>query len=101
MTYKMNRIATSTALLAIAGFFANSASAADGRITLSGSIDSVTCSVRGGTGTDGSDGDFTVNMRSATQAELANDGDMAGYTQFSLIVGGAGQAGCTNGKVAK
>ncbi|MGH8038984.1 MAG: fimbrial protein [Stenotrophomonas sp.] len=97
----MNKIAISTALLAIAGFSANSASAADGRITLSGSIDSVTCSVRGGSGTDGADGDFTVAMKRVSQSELATAGSMAGYTDFSVVIGGPGQAGCTNGKVAK
>lgn len=97
----MNKTFLCAAIIAAAASAAPSAFAADGRVTLNGSINAVTCTVKGGAGTDGSDNNFTVTMDSAPQSQLAVAGATAGDTPFSVVIGGPGEVGCTNGKVAR
>lgn len=98
----MNKALLSTAMVAALGFAAiGTASAADGKITFKGKIEDTTCSVTGGTGTDGVAQNFIVTLPTVSKSTLAAAGSRAGDTQFSVVVGGAGQTGCTDGKVVK
>jgi len=98
----MNKTLLSTAMVAVLGFAAiGTASAADGKITFRGFIEDTTCTVTGGTGTDGAAQNFTVTLPHIQKTALDAAGDRAGDTPFSVIVGGSGQTGCTNGKVVK
>jgi len=97
----MNKLLLSTAMVAALGFAAvGTASAADGKITFKGSISDVTCTVTGGAGTDGGVQNFTVSLPNVSKTALDTAGDRAGDTAFAVIIGGAGQTGCTNGKLA-
>lgn len=95
----MKKTLFSAVLAATFGFVALSANAADGTITFKGHIDDVTCTVTGGTGTDGAAQDITVTLKNVPVTSLATAGDRAMDTPFALIVGGSGQTGCTNGKI--
>ncbi|HEY0506075.1 MAG TPA: fimbrial protein [Lysobacter sp.] len=98
----MNKILLSTAMVGALGFAAvGTASAADGKITFTGDITDVTCTVTAGAGTTGSNGNFAVAMGSVNKSALATVGARAGDTPFALIIGGSGQTGCTDGKVVK
>jgi len=84
--------------------FAGAASAASsngGTITFTGSVDDVTCTVTGGGGTDGGQGNFTVALAPAAPADLAVAGDVTKPKPFSVQIGGPGQGSCTDGKVAR
>ena len=96
----MNKILLSTAMLALGFAAVGTASAADGKITFKGTISDVTCTVTGGTGTDAGAQNFIVNLPTVSKTALDAAGDRAGDTAFSVVIGGAGQTGCTNGKVA-
>lgn len=98
----MNKTLLSTAMVAALGFAAiGTASAADGKITFKGQIEDTTCTVAGGTGTDGGAQNFTVTLPTVSKLALDTAGDRAGDTPFSIVIGGSGQTGCTNGKVVK
>jgi len=97
----MNKTLLSAAMAATLGFVAaGTASAADGKISFKGTISDVTCTVTGGAGTDAGVQNFTVTLPTVGKTALATSGSRAGDTLFSVIFGGAGQTGCTNGKVA-
>lgn len=97
----MSKILISAALSAAIASTSLSAAAADGKITFTGKIEDVTCTIKGGTGTDGATSNFTVDLPHVSKAALDTAGDVAGDTPFSVIIGGSGQSGCTNGKIAK
>jgi len=97
----MKKTLLSAALVAVVGSAViPSAFAADGKITFKGQISDVTCTVTGGTGTDGGAQNFTVTLPTIPKTALDVAGDRAGDTPFSVVIGGTGQTGCTNGKVA-
>lgn len=97
----MSKTLISAALFAAMSLTSLSAAAADGTITFSGNISTVTCTVKGGDNTDGGASDFTVGLPSVSTTALKAAGESAGDTRFSVVIGGAGQTGCTNGKVAR
>lgn len=80
----MNKLSLASAL-AIA-LLAPAAHAADGTIEFTGSITAVTCTINGG------GKDFNVALPSVSAAALANDGDTAGRTPFSIEVSGCDPA---------
>lgn len=81
--------------------FAGSASAqSGGTITFTGSIADATCTVSGGTGSDGGTGSFVVNLNEASPDDLMTAGDVANAKQFNVIIGGPGQTTCVDGTVA-
>jgi len=97
----MKKHLLSAALVAAFGFSAiGAASASDGKITFSGTISAVTCTVKGGTGTNSTTTDFTVTLPTVATTALAAADKTAGDTPFTVVVGGSGQTGCTDGKVA-
>ncbi|TSP10151.1 type 1 fimbrial protein [Cupriavidus campinensis] len=81
------------------GAAASSAAADDGRITFTGTISDVTCTVTGGgaTVTAQSAGNFTVGLPRVSATALAANGERAGDTPFWMRLSGTN---CTNGKVA-
>ncbi|WP_342316336.1 fimbrial protein [Lysobacter sp. FW306-1B-D06B] len=96
---KKSSIAMVTALLV--GSATAPAFAADGSITFNGEILDSTCTVTGGAGTDGGVKDLTVTLPTIQKAALAAANQVAGETPFTIVIGGAGQTGCVNGKTAK
>lgn len=97
----MKKTLLSTMMAASLGLLlaTQAAAASDGTITFNGKITDTTCTVTGGAGTDGAAQDITVKLNPVSTTALAADGQRAGDTPFSLIVGGSGQTGCANGKV--
>jgi major type 1 subunit fimbrin (pilin) len=89
------------ALAGIAGATAPAAFAADGKITFNGLVEDVTCLVTGGAGTNGASGDFSITLPNVSKSALAAAGDRAGDKGFSVIIGGPGQTGCVDGKIAE
>lgn len=85
--------------LALAGS-ASAQSSYGGTITFTGAVSDSTCTVSGGAGTSGATGNFSVALTPVAATDLAAAGDTAGPTNFSLTIGGPGQAGCTNGNIA-
>lgn len=97
----MNKTLLSAALVAAFGLTAiGNAAAADGKITFNGMITDVTCTVKGGEGTDGGAQNFTVTLPTVSVTALNAADKVAGETPFTVILGGSGEANCTNGKVA-
>jgi major type 1 subunit fimbrin (pilin) len=94
----MKKQALIIALLAAFGF-AGAAQAADGTVTFNGQLTSVTCTVHGGAAGAAS-GDFTVALPTLSTTALAAQGAVAGSTGFNIVVGGAGDTGCTDGTKA-
>ncbi|MGN6481522.1 fimbrial protein [Luteibacter sp.] len=87
----MNLKVISSALL-IAGLAAPAAFAADGTITFTGSITSVTCEIDGN-GTGGPD--FTVDLGGVNAGAFEKIGDVPSKVGFRIFVGG--NAECTDG----
>lgn len=97
----MKKTLISAALVAAFGLTAiGNAAAADGKITFTGMITDVTCTVKGGTGTDGAAQNFTVALPTVSTTALNAVDKVAGETPFEVILGASGQTGCTNGKIA-
>lgn len=96
----MKKTLFSAVLAATFGLVALQASASDGTITFNGDITDTTCTVTGGTGTDGAAQNVTVTLPTVSTTALGTAGQTAGDTQFQLIIGASGQTGCTNGKIA-
>ncbi|WP_201314148.1 fimbrial protein [Dyella sp. EPa41] len=96
----MKKTLISTALAAVLGFATLTpmvARASDGTITFNGEITDTTCTVTGGGAATGS-GNITVTLPIVSASALANSGQTAGDTRFSLILGGG--TNCTDGKTA-
>lgn len=74
--------------------------AADGTISFTGNIQESTCTVTGGTGSVAGSKDISVTMPNISTDVLANDGDVAGETPFSIVIGGKDDTGCANGLIA-
>lgn len=97
----MKKYLTPAIAAAAMAMVSSSAFAADGTITFTGQIEDMTCTVTGGAGTDGGAQDFTVALPTVQKTALSAAGQRAGDTPFSVIIGGAGETGCTDGKTAK
>jgi major type 1 subunit fimbrin (pilin) len=90
----MKKLILSAAMMAGVGALASQAAmAADGTITLNGTISAVTCSVHGGTPTGGSN--FTVTLPTVASTAFPSVGSVAGAVPYTITVGGEG--GCTDG----
>lgn len=93
----------SAAAIAMGIVLAGSASAAasnGGTITFTGAVNDTTCTVTGGSGTNGGQGNFIVALDPAEPAQLATAGDVANPHAFGVVIGGPGQGSCTDGMVA-
>lgn len=77
----------------------SAASSAGGVITFHGQITDETCTVQGGSGTDGGRDNFSVTLKAVGASKLASSGATASPQPFQVIIGGPGQATCTDGKV--
>ena len=97
----MNKTIASAALFTALATASMSAAAADGKITFTGTIQGAICIIKGGDSTDRGTSNFTVALPNVSVTALSSAGASAGDTPFSVIVGGPGQTGCTNGKIAK
>lgn len=97
---KINTLCAVAAALALTAAASQSAYAAnDGVINFTGLVNDVTCTVEGsapGTGAVVKD----VNLGGVSAARLANPGDRANLTGFTIRIGGPGQGSCTNGRTA-
>ncbi|WP_114238885.1 fimbrial protein [Dyella sp. C9] len=96
----MKKTLISTALVAVlglAGLAPMAASAADGTITFNGEVTDTTCTITGGGAATGS-GNITVTLPTVSASALASNGQTAGDTNFSLILGGG--TNCADGKTA-
>lgn len=93
----MKKTLFSTALVAALGLVAMQASASDGQINFTGKITATNCTVNGGTGTDGAAKNITVPLDTVSTASLGSAGATAGDHPFSLVFGGSGSSGCTDG----
>lgn len=97
---KINTLCAVAAALALTAVASPSAYAAnDGVINFTGLVNDVTCTVEGsapGTGAVVKD----VNLGGVSAARLANPGDRANLTGFTIRIGGPGQGSCTNGRTA-
>jgi major type 1 subunit fimbrin (pilin) len=99
----MNKTLLSAALVAATGLAAmapHSAFASDGKITFTGEVMDVTCTIHPGAGTTpGTGNDFTVALAPVGKGALPL-GASANTKAFFVTVGAAGETGCTNGKTA-
>jgi len=96
----MSKTIVSAALFAALATASLSAAAADGKITFTGTISDVTCTVKGGTNTDGGTSNFTVALPTVSTTALAAAGQSAGDTPFTVIIGGPSQPKCKDGAIA-
>ena len=97
---KFNALSTVAAALALAAAVSQTAHAAnDGTINFSGLVNDTTCTIEGaapGTGAVVKD----VNLGGVSASRLANPGDRANLTGFTIRIGAPGQGSCTNGRTA-
>lgn len=97
---KINALSSVTTVFALAAVISQAAHAGiDGNINFSGLVNDVSCTVEGsapGTGAVVKD----VNLGGVSAARLANAGDRANLTGFSIRIGAPGQSGCPNGRTA-
>lgn len=70
-----------------------------GTLSFRGLVADQTCTITGGPGTNGEEGNISVTLDTVAPASLAAAGNQAGHHPFTLIVGGSGQGSCENGKV--
>ena len=85
------------AAVGIAGVASQQAIASDGQLNFTGLVSDISCSVTGGIGTDGGVKNISVPLDTVSEAALTTNGMTAGDHPFTLIIGGAGQTGCTDG----
>ncbi len=96
---KITALSTVAASLALAAAVSLPVSANDGVINFSGLVTDVTCTVEGsapGTGAVVKD----VNLGGVSASRLANAGDRANLTGFTIRIGSPGEGACTNGRTA-
>ncbi len=99
----MKHIKLASALVVAMGLVAGVASAQTangGTITFTGSVTDQTCTISGGSGTNGGSGNFTVALDSVDDTALAAAGAIANAQPFAVTIGGPGQGSCADGKVA-
>jgi major type 1 subunit fimbrin (pilin) len=96
----MNKTFLSAALATVCGIAAlapQATMAADGTLTFRGNISATTCTITGGTNTNGGTSDIIVTLPTVSANALASAGATAGDTPFTLSLSGTG---CTEGKLA-
>nr|WP_199043641.1 type 1 fimbrial protein [Dyella sp. ASV24] len=99
----MKNFKIASALVALGLVVAGSASAASsngGTIRFTGAVTDETCTITGGTGTDGGESNFTVALDPVPASALPSSGSIANEKAFQIIIGGAGQGTCVDGKIA-
>ena len=96
---KFVTIASAAAALLLATS-AQAASTTGGTITFTGVVNDATCTVSGGSGTDGGTGNFAVALDPVNANLLGAAGNTANPKVFDVIIGGAGQGTCEDGKIA-
>jgi major type 1 subunit fimbrin (pilin) len=100
----MKHIKLASALVVAMGLAAvgtvSAAASSGGTITFTGAVTDQTCTIKGGTGTDGGTGNFTVALDPVPATSLAAAQDVAGNKPFNVEIGGPGQSTCENGKIA-
>jgi major type 1 subunit fimbrin (pilin) len=99
----MKHIKLASAIAFVMGIAAAGSAMADGgTITFNGSVSDQTCIVKGGPGTDGGTGNFTVALPQTTTGELSDAGKTSSAMQpFSMqFSAGVGTGACTEGTVA-
>jgi hypothetical protein len=100
----MKHIKLASALVVAMGIVAtgvaSAAASTGGTITFTGAVTDETCTIKGGSGTDGGTGNFTVALDAVPASALAAAGDTAGNKPFQVIIGGSNQPTCQDGKVA-
>lgn len=84
----------------LTALLSSQAYAADGTISFTGNISSSTCTVTGGTGSVAGSKDISVTLPNISTDVLAQDGDVAGETPFSIVIGSKDETGCANGLIA-
>ncbi|BDU18639.1 fimbrial protein [Dyella sp. GSA-30] len=100
----MKQIQLASAIALVMGLAVSSAASAmttGGTITFTGVVTDATCTVKGGAGSDGGEGNFTVALEPVSATELPAAGATAKIKDFQVILGGPGQGTCENGKVAR
>jgi len=80
---------------------ANAQAANGGTIRITGAVTDATCTITGGSGTDGGTNNVTVALDPVAATSLTTAGNTANHKPFNLIIGGPGQGSCVNGKVAR
>ncbi|MET3654727.1 fimbrial protein [Dyella japonica] len=99
---KQNKLVSTFAV--VLGLVAGSAAAAPasngGTIRFTGAVTDETCTITGGAGTDGGQGNFIVALDPVPVSALPSAGSMTGKKPFQIIVGGPNQGSCQDGKVA-
>lgn len=97
---KINALSAAATVLTLTAAVSQPLHAAnDGTINFTGLVNDVTCTVEGsapGTGAVVKD----VNLGGVSAARLANPGDRANLTGFTIRIGGPGEGSCTNGRTA-
>lgn len=96
---KITALSSVAVSLALAAAVSLPVSANDGVINFSGLVTDVTCTVEGaapGTGAVVKD----VNLGGVSASRLANAGDRANLTGFTIRIGAPGEGACTNGRTA-
>lgn len=100
----MKNIKLVSALAALGFVVAGSVAAAPaftgGTIRFTGAVTDETCTITGGSGTDGGQGNFAVALDPVAASVLSAAGSVAGKKPFQIILGGQGQGTCEDGKVA-
>ena len=72
-----------------------------GTITFTGEVTDVTCTIKGGAGTNGGANNFLVALAAAEASTLATVGATANPKAFSVEIGGhSGDTGCPGGKIS-
>lgn len=100
----MKQIQLASAIALVTGLAISSVASAmttGGTITFTGVVTDATCTVRGGSGTDGGEGNFTVALEPVAATALSTAGATANIKDFQVILGGPGQGTCEDGKVAR
>lgn len=100
----MKQIQLASAIALVMGLAVSSAASAmttGGTITFTGVVTDATCTIKGGSGTDGGEGNFTVALQPVAATQLSASGATANAKDFQVILGGPGQGTCEDGKVAR
>lgn len=79
---------------------ASAQTANGGTITFTGVVTDTTCTITGGSGTNGGRNNFIVALDAVPVTALPAAGAQAGPKDFNVVIGGPGQGSCTDGKVA-
>ncbi|WP_081061825.1 fimbrial protein [Burkholderia territorii] len=102
ISIKMKIVKRSSAIAFGIGIIAAGSAAAStgGTITFTGAVGDATCSVSGGSGTDGGTNNFIVGLDPASLADVATPGQASHAKKFKVSIGGPGETTCAAGTIA-